>query len=189
MKICASLVGQGFRKIFILPSYRGISQITEMFCRDFYESTHIHPICISTMEIIQPPVEERPDGRYNDYIELTACGAYRIMQMEHLIPLYPDAERDSCERKEVEPEVSALMNQVRKIGSGMCQLYMDPNEHNGGFYFKTEADRDEVCQRGERVIRNAVDKLELDGLMKALDDYHAYTKRVCEKYPRLDHLG
>ena len=55
--------------------------------------------------------------------------------------------------------------------------------------FKTEEERAMICRRGEEMIRDAVEKFNLDGVLRALGDYQAYVRSVVEKNPRLRDLG
>ena len=186
-KILKSLVDQGFKKIFLIPGHGGIALICTALIRDFFEAFHIHPVMISTMAIFKHPNGKGAFGDLTSF-EITNCGAYRIMGMEEDLPIQPDFAGDTGEKIPDEPIMHAFAWKVRSLGGVAALAYSDTRMHGGGLVFHSEAERDEICAKGEKWIRDSVDAIDLDGLLAAVGDYQAYVLRVCEKFPRFNKL-
>ncbi len=185
-KILKSLVDQGFRKLFLIPGHRAIDMICNALIRDFFEATHIHPVLIGTSNILKR--SPAGDGDLSSFEEVNA-GAYRIMELEQFLPIRPDAESGFGKKVPDEPIMHEFAQMARAYGGVAALAYSDPLMHGGGLVFRSEDERSAACAQGEKIIRDAVDALDLEGLLQAVGDYQAYVLRVCAKFPRFDNLS
>ncbi len=188
--ICRSLVDQGFKKLILISGHGPAAVSINAFIRDFYEKYHIHPVHLSSMFF---PGKAYGDdfGKAMQETRNLIYGQYKYMgQMEYL-PVCPDAP-EFIQGKKTEPEVEAFSKAVREYGgytNVVSLMYSDPAEHGGGRVFRSEAEREEACTKGEEVFKKIIDAIDLTNLLKALGDYQDYTARVIAKNPRLGKLG
>lgn len=190
-QICRSLIDQGFKKLVLVSGHGPASVSINAFIRDFYEKYHIHPIHLSTM-ILQLKAFDNDFMKMQEETKYLIYGQYQYMGQKEYIPVDPDAEESSIPRKQTEPELTTFIKAVRDYGgyaSALSILYSDPAEHGGGIVLRSEEERTEICNQGEKVFREIIEKTDLTALLDALGDYQDYTRRMVEKYPRLNALG
>jgi creatinine amidohydrolase len=177
-KICHSLVAQGFRKLFILSGHAPASLTVNAFCRDFFEETLIHPCHL--MQVAKASGVQLDFGS-NDIF----YGAYKIMgQMEYL-PVDPSAEHSQPSRTETDPAMERFSRLYQPLGGYISRIYSDPAQHSGGRLFRSEEERLEYCSRGEALLREIVDKCNINELKKALGEYQNYIQEMYARYPRI----
>lgn len=187
-KIAKSLVGQGFKKIFLVTGHAPASLTVDAFCRDFFEATLIHPCHIELMRFMGRTMGEKAAFDLSVF-DKTICGAYKIVGQENCLPVRPDAVASVGERLPNPPEMENLISRLRPIGGPVALVFSDLKQHGGGNVFRSVEERDAVCAEGEALIRKAVDSYDMEGLAKAVGDYQAYVQRVADQFPRLRTLG
>lgn len=185
--LCRSLVDQGFKKLFLVPGHSSIMYIANAFTRDFFEAAHIHPCCIYTGAFMKRQAPGAGTDHFKEF-EAVNCGAYKIMKQVQYLPIDPNAVRELGEILPNDPELDNFAPRIRALGGAASLVFSHTLQHGGGLVFRTEEERDAACERGERVIREAVDTIDFEGLFKALDDYQAYAQRMAQKFPRFNHL-
>ncbi len=181
MMISRSLVAQGFRKIFFLSGHGPADLYINAMCRDFFQETKIHVCHLH-------PGGGKPVGPI-DMTKLPEMygfyGAYKILgQMEYL-PVCPGAPDYVMDKES--PAHTELKNALRPFGGQVSLYYATPDQHIGGKVFRSEQERLEACERGEREMREKVDQLgpALERLKKAIDAYHAHVQDIIKEHPRL----
>ncbi len=209
-KILTSLIHQGFKKIFLVPGHENISIMLRALTRDFFEATHVHPIVIDLRSVLsgakkidganmfsmmnsREAYEREAKKRLHDALpdeqayERLICGAYSIMGRKD--QLIVDPELTNVEPSDLAPEVTDFVNRAKRFGGTAAELRIDAGKIPGGCVFRSAEERDEVCAKNEKKLRDAVDFLDLAHLLDVVGDYQEYALRVCEKFPRLNRLA
>lgn len=187
-KICKSLVDQGFKRLILVSGHAPAFLTANAFTRDFFEATQIHPCHLNLMNVTAIAYGGNPIGSLADF-DTSICGAYQIMGLKQFLPVDPNAETNVGVRLPNPPEIEDFAGRLRPLGGMVSLVFSDPLQHGGGNVFRSEAERDEACAKGEAYIREAVSRIDVVGLCNALANYQAYVKGVCEKFPRLNKLS
>ena len=183
MMLSRSLVAQGFRKIFFLSGHNPADLYIDAMCRDFFQETkihvcHLHPGMFGVDRSKPFDFKNLPKS-YEEY------GAYKIMgQMEYL-PIDPDAPDAPAWGEEADLALQELGGALRPFGGKMSIYYSSSRQHGGGRPFHSEAERLEACTKGEKEIRDKVERMDLEYLKNALDAYQAHVQQLMAKNPRL----
>ena len=186
MKICRSLVAQGFKKIFMLSAHMPANLYIDAMVRDFFQETKIHVCNINAMGPMMSYKDE--DGKPYGFgiLHAMAYGAYKMMHQEDYLPVDPDGKSIPEELTVQDPRLVRLTKAARACGASACILFGKPEEHGGtDAPFKSIEDRDAACAKGEKIIRDIVRMIPVPELQNALDDYYVYVAEMQEKYPRL----
>ncbi len=211
-KILVSLINQGFKKLFLVPSHENITIMLRALTRDFFEATHVHPIVVdlksvltgakkhdssnmfasngmNARELYQREAMQRLHKALPDAAayEKLICGAYRIMGKQYQLPVDPNLA--AVEDKGLDPAVAEFARRAKKQTGTAFELRSGPDAVPGGCVFRTEAEREQVCAENEKKLRDAVDFLDLDYLLKVVGDYQEYALEVCEKFPRFNKMA
>ena len=88
--------------------------------------------------------------------------------------IYPLGLTGAPAQNAYEAPVSRLNTLLRPYGSPVSIVFGSPKEHGGGRAFRSEQERLERCERGEKMIRDMVDRMDLETLKQAIDEYHDY---------------
>ena len=210
-KILTSLRNQGFKKLFLVPSHENIAIMLRPLIRDFFEATFCHPILIDLRSILTGAVkhdssnmfkpgdnsrelyQKAADKRLHDALpdamayERLICGAYSIVgKKDHLIV---DPNMSNVEHCEADPGVADFVNRAKRFGGTAAEIREDSSRIPGGCVFRSEEERDLVCAENEKKLRDAIDFLDLDHLLKVVTDYQEYVPKVCEVNPRFKKLS
>lgn len=210
-KILTSLLNQGFRKLFLVPGHENISIMLRPLIRDFFEATLCHPILIDLKSVLTGAVkhdssnmfkagdnsrelyEKAAAKRLHDALpdamayERLICGAYSITgKKEQLIV---DPNMAAVEPCEADPAVSDFVSRAKRFGGTAAEIREDPGRISGGCVFRSAEERDRVCAENEKKLRDAVDFLDLEHLLKVVEDYQAYVPKVCAVNPRFGKLS
>ena len=121
-------------------------------------------------------------------LDTMGCGAYKMMHQMEFLKVDPDAPNPEPFDWKKDTPVNRLSNALRPYGSPVSIVFGSPKEHGGGRAFRSEQERLERCEKGEKMIRDMVDRMDLEALKQAIDDYHAYVKECMERVPRLKGL-
>ena len=183
MMLSRSLVAQGFRKIFFISAHGPADLYVDAMCRDFFQETkihvcHLHPSMYGVDRSKPFDFKNMPKS-YAEY------GAYKIMGQMEVLPIDPDAPDAPQWGEEVSPIQQELSNALRPFGGKTSIYYTSSKQHGGGRPFHSEEERLEICTRGEKEIRDLVDKMDLERLKNAVDAYHAHVQEIIAKNPRL----
>ena len=185
-KLCTSLVRQGFRKIFLLDTHGPANLTYSAFARDFFERTGIHPCHIRCGNILRSGLNlDFSDPASYSKHQAAMYGSYKIMGLEQYLPVDPEADNSIYVRKPVEDAMQRFCAALIPLGGVPSQLFSTEREHAGGQVFHSVEERDAVCAEGEGYIREAVAKVDIEGLVKALDNYQQYVRETVNKVPRL----
>lgn len=185
MKVCHSLVAQGFKKIFTLSAHGPAKLYLDAMVRDFFQETKVMVCNIDTM---RPMMSLNEPGRPMDFtiIHTMTAGAYKMMHQECYLPVDPDGKAIPKEDTVQDPRLVRLSNAARACGVPACTLYGKLGEHGStDAPFKSIEERDAACIKGETLIRELVKRIPIRELQDALDDYYVYIAEMQEKYPRL----
>lgn len=184
--LCTSLVKQGFRKIFLLDTHGPANLTYVAFARDFFEKTGIHPCHIRCGNILKSGLGlDFSDPKSYAKHQAAMYGAYKIMGLEQYLPVDPNADNSIFTRKPMEEPMRRFCAALIPLGGVPSQLFSTEQEHAGGQVFHSIEERDALCTEGEGYIKEAVAKTDIEGLVKALDEYQAYVKDVVSRVPRL----
>ena len=189
MAITRSLIAQGFRKIFYVSTHGPAKLYIDAACRDVFQETKVHVCHLNGINLMMNFGEKREGGipGFED-LDTMGCGAYKMMHQMEFLKVDPDApDPEPIDGNRGTP-VDALTEVLRPFGSPISIVFGSPKEHGGGRAFRSEAERLERCERGERIIRDMVNRMDLEVLKQAIDDYHVYVKACMEKFPRLKGL-
>jgi hypothetical protein len=210
-KILISLKRQGFRKLFLVPSHENITIMLRALTRDFFEATHLHPIVVDLKSVLTGAKKhdstnmfKAGDNTRQNYImemqkrlhdalpdaaayERLICGAYSIMGKKDELIVDPDLE--NVEATDLDPAVAGFVKRAGRFRGTVAELRDDPHRIAGGCVFRSEEERDRVCEENEKKLRAAVDYLDLEHLLKVVGDYQVYSLKVCEKFPRFNRLA
>ncbi len=206
-KIMSSLIHQGFKKLFVVPSHENIAIMLRAFTRDFFEATHYHPIVIDLMSVLSGAVKhDRKAGMsnraqyemeakkrlqaalpYPDSYERLICGAYKIMGKENQLIVDPEVKNSLA--TPLDPEVANLVDRAKRFGGTAAEMYDDPSKITTGIAFTSIEERDQVCAEYEKKLRDTVDAIDVDLLLKVVGDYQEYALGVCEVFPRFNKLA
>ena len=182
MKICHSLVAQGFKKIFMLSAHGPARLYIDAMVRDFFQETKVMVCNIDTMA----PMMKIGNPRDFSTLHQMTAGAYKMMHQECYLPVDPDGKAIPKEETVQDPRLVRLSNAARACGVPACIIYGKPGEHGStDAPFKSIEDRDEACAKGEALIRKLIKQIPIRELQDALDDYYVYIAEMQEKYPRL----
>ena len=190
-KICHSLVDQGFRRIFFTSGHGPAPLTINAFCRDFFEETLIHPCHLMQIGERMPMPKIGPEGPTPEQIEMfkkfsyTTYGAYKIMGQMEFLPIDPEGKGQDGPRTESDPRMKRFSRAYAGLGGYTCQLYSDPAQHGGGYFFKDEEERLAICTEGEKMLREKIDKCNICELKEALGAYQDYVQKMYVKYPRI----
>lgn len=189
MKICGSLVDQGFKRLYLISGH-GPSQLTaNAFCREFFDARHIHVCHMATAAIQGKVNEEIMTDWISNALGLDALiyGAYKMLGQLDYIPIDPNAQTERGERIPIDPAMNDFMDLYRPYAGygATAQLFSDPGQHGGGKLFKSREELEEFSEKGVKHIYDLVSKIHLKELNAALANYQKYVAGVVEKYPRV----
>ena len=183
MKIGRSLVAQGFRKLFFVSCHGPARLYIDPFCRDFFQETKIHAVHINAMMLMLAgkPMGAGPKSEIEDW----ACGAYKIMGMMDDLPIDPEAPAPLKFTDDMNPPAFRLQQALRTVRAHTSLYYASLEHHCPCRAFHSVEERDAACEKGEREIRELVDRIDFEEIKAAIDGYHAYVSELSEKQPRL----
>ena len=126
-----------------------------------------------------------PNFQFTDF-DAMGCGAYKMLHQMEFLKVDPNApEPEPRDPQNTNAPYERLARLLRPYGSPVSIVFGDPKEHGGGRAFRSEEERLERCEHGEKLIRRYVDGMDLEGIKQALDEYDVYVKQMMEKTPRL----
>lgn len=189
MVITRSLIAQGFRKIFYVTAHGPAKLYVDAACRDIFQETKVHVCHLNGINLMMNFGNKRDGGMpgFED-LDTMGCGGYKMMHQMEFLKVDPNALDPEPINWTQGTPVEALTKVLQPFGSPVSIVFGSPKEHGGGRAFRSEAERLERCERGEKMIRDMVDRMDLEGLKQAIDDYHVYVKACMEKVPRLNGL-
>lgn len=181
MMIGRSLVSQGFDKIFFLSGHAPAMLYIDAMCRDFFQETKVHVCHLNLMYMMRA---FGPDMGFAGF-DTMICGAYKMLNQIDYLAVDPNGKEIVAQRISPDSVLGELQNAVKELGGKSSIYYEIPEQHFGGKPFASEAERLEVCTKGEEAIRtlakNAAPAVER--LKAALDKYHVYVQEILKKYP------
>ncbi len=118
-------------------------------------------------------------------IEDWACGAYKIMGMMDDLPIDPNASAPINYTDDMNPPAYRLQCALRTVKAQTSLYYASLEHHCPCRAFHSIEERDAACEKGEREIREIVNKVDFEEIKAAIDGYHAYVRELAEKQPRL----
>lgn len=188
MIITRSLIAQGFRKIFFVTGHAPARLYVDPVCRDIFQETKVHVCHLNGMSLMAAFGD--PDQKHMSFDDLDTmgCGAYKMMHQMEFLKVDPDAPDPEPPVWNQDTPVGRLSAVLRPYGSPVSIVFGSPKEHGGGRAFRSEQERLERCERGEKMIRDMVDRMDLEGLKRAIDEYHVYVQECMKKVPRLQGL-
>ena len=187
MVITRSLIAQGFRKIFFVTAHGPAKLYVDAVCRDIFQETKVHVCHLNGMNLMQNFGD--PDAKMSfETLDTMGCGAYKMMHQMEFLKVDPNAKDPEPVDPMGDTPVNRLSAALRPYGSPVSIVFGSPKEHGGGRAFRSEAERLERCGKGEKMIRDMVDRMDLEALKQAIDDYHAYVAECLERVPRLKGL-
>ena len=187
MVITRSLIAQGFRKIFFVTAHGPAKLYVDAVCRDIFQETKVHVCHLNGMNLMQNFRD--PDARMSfEDLDTMGCGAYKMMHQMEFLKVDPEAEDPEVVDPMGDTPVNRLADALRPYGSPVSIVFGSPKEHGGGRAFRSEAERLVRCEKGEKMIRDMVERMDLEALKQAIDDYHEYVAACLEKVPRLKGL-
>lgn len=185
MIITRSLIAQGFDKIFFVTMHAPAKLYVDAVCRDIFNETKIHVCHLYGMALMMNLLDQG-HGRFSlDDLDTIGCGGYKMMHQMEFLKIDPEAAEPEPLDERRDTPVSRLNALLRPYGSPVSIVFGSPKEHGGGRAFRSEQERLERCERGEKMIRDMVDRMDLEALKQAIDEYHAYVRACMEKVPRL----
>ncbi len=186
MKICHSLVAQGFKKIFMLAAHMPAPLYIDAMVRDFFQETKVMVCDVNMMKPMMSYKDENGQPYGFGILHAMAYGAYKMLHQEDYLPIDPNGRPIPEELTVQDPRMIRLTNAARACGANACIIFGKPEEHGGTEApFKSIEERDAACAKGEKIIRGVVKTVPIPELQAALDDYEGYIKDMQEKYPRL----
>ena len=187
MKICHSLVDQGFRRLYLISGHGPSAMTLNAFCREFFEETLIHPCHMGMINMQVKAFGEEAMRSGAISLDNMTYGAYKMLGQLDYVPIDPNATEERGERIPTDPAMSEFMKLYTKYAGygATAQIYSDPRQHGGGRIFRSRGELEEVAAKGEEEIRELVSRLPVKELNEALADYQAYVQRVAEKFPRI----
>lgn len=186
MVITRSLIAQGFGKIFFVTAHGPAKLYVDAACRDIFQETKVHVCHLNGLNLMMNFGDKGKNGMPSfEDLDTMGCGAYKMMHQMEFLKVDPDAPDPEPMDWHQDTPVNALSKVLQPFGSPVSIVFGSPKEHGGGRAFRSEAERLARCERGERIIRDMVDRMDLDGLKQAIDEYHVYVKACMEKVPRL----
>lgn len=195
MKIAHSLVGQGFRRLFLVSGHGPAGGTVDAFCAEFFSETLVHPCHLARIQSQDSMAvmagfdpEKGPTPQQEEVFEAMKYkmyGAYKIMgQMEYL-PVDPNYMNPPEERPKLAPTLDKLSVLCREFGGFPTMIYSDPGQHGGGHVFRSEEERLEYCSKGEEILRREVENCRILELKEIVGKYHEYIGEMYKKYPRI----
>ncbi len=187
MKIGHSLVDQGFKRIFLTSGHAPASLYINVFCRDFFEETLIHPCHIASLTgpMVWPAPGSKVDmGEMLRKGSAKFYGAYKVMGMMDYLPVNPDGAAEAEHLPEV-PSMKKFAALARSFGGIASLVFSDPKQHAGGQIFASEEERLAVCTEGEKYLLEEVENCKICELKEALGEYQDYVQRVYAANPRI----
>lgn len=183
MMICRSLVAQGFRKIFLVSGHMPAGLYIDAMCRDFFQETKVHVCHLIPFEFERYIAPDRDMFDFSGRHEL--AGAYKILHQEAYLPIDPNAVEQTSRGTEVNIIQRNLTKALKPFGGKTSIYYASPDQHGGGRAYHSVEERDEACAKGEKQIRDLVEKMDLEALKNALDAYHEHVEQIMQMHPRL----
>ncbi len=182
-QFCKSLVDQGFKKILIVPGHGAFW--LPFFIRDFFDQTHIHPVEVHVNAEL--PRDNIEGGVTTMDKFLDAAAMLKIKQQFKNLRIDPNG----LQRGEVianDPALREFADTVRPFGGVAALAFMDRRQHGGGYVYKNEEEARELAEIGMKAAEAGVKKADFEGLLEALDAYHAYAEKVAGKNPTFNGL-
>lgn len=188
MVITRSLIAQGFRKIFYVTCHAPARLVVDAVCRDIFQETKVHVCHLNGMNVMMSFGEKGEGMMSFEGLDTMGCGAYKMLHQMEFLKIDPNAPDPEPMTHHANPPLDALNQALRPFGSPVSIVFGSPKEHGGGRAFRSEAERLERCERGEKMIRDIVARMDLEALKQAIDEYHVYVAECMEKVPRLKGL-
>ena len=181
MMLSRSFIAQGFRKLFFVSAHGPARLYIDAACRDIFQETKVHACHLNIGDVTM----RDPNFAFTDF-DAMGCGAYKMLHQMEFLKIDPNApEPEPRDPQNTNAPYERLARLLRPYGSPVSIVFGDPKEHGGGRAFRSEEERLERCEYGEKLIRRYVDGMDLEGIKQALDDYDVYVKEMMNKIPRL----
>lgn len=183
-QFCKSLVDQGFKKILIVPGHG--AYWLPFFIRDFYDKYHIHPVQVSCRAEMP---KDNVDGGVTSMDKFQDSAAMiKIKQQFKNLRIDPNATAQRGEVLPNDPALREFADIVRPFGGPAALAFMDRRQHGGGYVYKSEEEAMELAEVGMKAMEEGAKKADFEGLLKAMDDFQAYTDKIAEKNPSFNNL-
>ncbi|MFH5836804.1 creatininase family protein [Proteiniclasticum sp. C24MP] len=176
--VAKSLLRQGFRKQVYL-SFHGPAHMTlSPMVRDFFDETKTPILYLDLiMAVFKHAKELIPDGNFYDIY----VGAYDIMGRLEDVPLMPEKKEEEKKDSSVKEfqNLFSLAYQSAAVG----YYFGEKSDHAQTHVIRTIEERQQMAERGKKIIEALVDKLDMPSVLKQLDDLDDFQKSsVFTKY-------
>ncbi len=184
MQFCKSLVDQGFRKILVVPGHG--AYWLPFFIRDFFDKYGILPVQVSSYARLPRDPSGEDFSSRDKYLD--SATMIKIKQPFKNIPIDPNAASQKGEILPNPPALREFADVVRPYGGVAALAFLDRRNHGGGYIYKSEEEAMELAEIGIKATEEGARAADFEGLLKALDDFHAYAAKLAEKNSRLGRL-
>lgn len=176
--VAKSLLRQGFKKQVYI-SFHGPAHMTlSPMVRDFFDETKTPILYLDLiMAVFKHARELLPEGNFYDIY----VGAYDIMGRLDDVPLMP--EKPEQEKKE--SSVKAFQDLFSRAyqSAAVGYYFGEKTDHAQTPVIRTEEERQQMADRGKKIIDDLVEKLDMPSVLNQLDDLSAFqNNHVFTKY-------
>lgn len=176
--VAKSLLRQGFKKQIYI-SFHGPAHMTlSPMVRDFFDETKTPILYLDLiMTLFKHAKELIPEGNFYDIY----VGAYDIMGRLEDVPLFPEKEEEEKRESSVSrfQDLFSLAHQSASVG----YYFAEKTDHAQTPIIRTKEERQNMANRGKKIIEDLIEKLDLPTIVKQLDELEYFQKhQVFTKY-------
>lgn len=181
-EIALSLLNQGFKRQIYLSFHGPASLTASAMVRDFFDRTKVPIVYIDLIRVAaSKKVLFYDESVFFDLI----AGGYSLLGKIEEVPLNVPESNSVCYSgpSGESAELAGILRNVQSPGGAVGFYYNNPSDHMGTPLIRSAEERAACVQRGERLIYDMVDAMDIPGMaaaMKQLEDFNR--ERILPRY-------
>lgn len=181
-EIAGSLLNQGFKRQIYLSFHGPASLTASAMVRDFFDRTKVPIVYIDLIRAAaSKKIQVYDEAVFFDLI----AGGYSLLGKIEEVPLnVPESKSVSYSGPSGESaELSGILKSVQSPGGAVGFYYNNPSDHMGTTLLKTAEERDSCARRGEKLICDMVNAMDIPGMAAAMQKLDKFNRdRILPRY-------